>query len=532
MAISGLVTRKFRAHNAAQLFESFSETSPTRYFVYIGKVNAWSDDSNPPTPDDTIQNITFDIYRSMMALKRVQASDVSYVVSRYNWTTNTTYKQYTHDDASLYPTSTDLTSNTTFYVLTDDNNVYKCIDNNRGGRSTTKPTGTSPSIVSTADGYRWKFLYTLSSADRQKFLSSSYIPVQSLSSNNGSAQWVVQSAAANGSIEHVNVDSMGSGYLSTSNTFASVTNSTSLVLNTNASQADGVYVGSSIYLNGGLGSGQLRRIIRYAGSTRTATVNTAFATTPNTGTSYIVSPSILIRGDSGATTTTRATAYVSNAYGGYIRKVTMITPGKNYSFANAVIVCNTSFGSGASLRPIISPYGGHGSNPVRELAARSLMLTVQVAGAESNTFPTNNDFRMIGLIADPVLRSGPVANASVIDQCTRVTVTSLTGALTSDEVIVGGTSGAKGLFVRFANTNSSGTQGMIRLINVTPNGTGGIFSVGEQISGQSSGVNGTVTAVTRPAIREFTGNIIYTENRSPVSRATDQIENVKLVVKF
>jgi hypothetical protein len=140
-----IVTKKFRLNIADQIYESFSETAPTRYYIYVSRVTPFTDDNNPPTPTDTVQNTEFDAYRDMVALKRVLASDVSYVVPRYNWTTGTVYKQYTDTDSSLYPTSTDATSNTTFYVITDSNYVYKCIDNNRGVQSTVKPTATAGS---------------------------------------------------------------------------------------------------------------------------------------------------------------------------------------------------------------------------------------------------------------------------------------------------------------------------------------------------------------------------------------------------
>jgi hypothetical protein len=36
----------------------------------------------------------------------------------------------------------------------------------------------------------------------------------------------------------------------------------------------------------------------------------------------------------------------------------------------------------------------------------------------------------------------------------------------------------------------------------------------------------------RPEVEKYTGDIIYVENRRTVSRAIDQIEDVKLVVEF
>lgn len=528
----GVITNRFRIAMAQAFAKTLNANSAHRYFFTIGRVTAWPTEASPPTPTDTTQNTEFDVYRDMIAMKRVQSSDVTHVVPRYNWTTNTAYTQYSDTSTTTFPTSTDLTSNTTFYVMTTDNNVYKVVDNNRGGRSTTQPTGTGTSIISTADNYRWKFLYNITAADEAKWVSSAYVPVKTLSANDGSAQWTTQQAASNGSIHHITITANGTGYLTTTNTVSSVTNSSVLVLKSNASGTDDSYVGSVIYLSGGLGSGQMRKIVNYVGASKTATVNTAFSTTPNTSTTYIVSPRVIIRGDSGSTTGNRATAYVSNTQGGQVRKIIMVAEGTNYSTANVTISANSTHGSGAAATPILSPPVGHGKDPVSELGGINVMLRVQVSGTESNTFPANNDFRVLNLIRDPMLRGGTIANASVIDQCSRITVTSLSGDMTADEIITGGTSGAKARFVRFANTNSSGTAGIVRVIRLTTSGTGGYFSAAETITGATSGKTATVSSFIRPAVREHTGDILFTENRVYITRTSDQIEDIKLVVKF
>jgi hypothetical protein len=277
--MAGIITKRFRANNAEQFYESLNEAAATRLFIFIGRVTPFTNEVSPPLPIDTVQITEFDAYRDMIAMKRVQPSDASYVTLRYNWTNNTTYTTYTDTNASLYPTSTTSTSNTTFYVITEDNNMYKCIDNNRGSRSTQKPTGTGTTITTTSDGYRWKFMYNVSAAEALKFLTTAYVPVKTLSANDGSAQWSVQQSAANGAIHHISISANGSGYLSTSNTISSVTNSTVIILKSNSSATDKIYNGSTIFLSSGLGSGQIRRIVNYVGASRTLTVNGSFSTT-------------------------------------------------------------------------------------------------------------------------------------------------------------------------------------------------------------------------------------------------------------
>jgi hypothetical protein len=494
--------------------------------AYIRKV--WSE-LKPPAPTASYQAINFDTWRNMMSLKKIQSSDASHVVTRVNWANNTFFNAW--DDAAILQTAN--AAILRYYCVTDDWNVYKCIDNNRNANSTVKPTGTGTSIVSTADGYRWKYMYTIESGERTKFLTVDYMPVKTLTSNNGSAQWTVQQNAiisGNGAIHLIKVIANGAGYLSTTNTFSTVTNTTWMKLKSSASGIDGTYVGSGLFISEGAAAGQLRKVVKYWGANNTLIVNSAFSVTPNTTSRYVISPLVTVRGDSGGTTTSRATAYVSNTVGGQVRKITVINQGRSYSTANVVISANLGFG--ATGRPIISPLNGHGSDPVDELGGTAVMLNVRTTGAESNTFPTNNDFRTIGIIRDPLLANGAQANASVIDQSTRIGIALASGDFMADEVITGQRSGAKARLVYFANTNDARTSGTLKVIRVTTNGTGGGFQVGELVVGSNSTITANGVSVTKPALKPYSGLVIYTENRESVFRGPAQTEDYKFTVKY
>lgn len=483
---------------------------------------------NPPAITSSYYNINYDLADDIMSMKKIQSSDATHAVPRINWENNTLYDEwddkYTNGLATLR-----------FYALTDDFNVYKCIDNNRGANSTVKPSTTGTSIETTADGYRWKYLYTISAGERLKFLTLDYIPIKTLTANDGSAQWTVQQNArnsGNGSIHHVKIIANGAGYLHTTNTFQTVTNTSFLKLKPSASGVDGVYVGSGLFISEGSAAGQLRKIITYFGSNNTVVVNSAFSVTPNTSSRYVISPLVTIRGDSGGTTTSRATAYVSNTFGGSVRKITIVNQGRSYSSANVTITANPSYGFGATARPILSPFNGHGSDPVDELEGTTLFLNIRTSGAESNTFPTNNDFRLIGILRDPILANGSFANSSVIDQTTRINVQLVTGDFIEDETVVGSTSGAKARIVYFANTNAARTEGVAKVIRVTTNGIGGSFTSGETLVGSVSSVTANVISVTKPATKPHTGYIIYVENREAVFRDPAQTEDYKIAIKY
>ena len=93
-------------------------------------------------------------------------------------------------------------------VMTDEYNVYKCLDNNNNALSTYKPIGTVVDPVIMPDGYMWKYLYSIPIALRNKFLTDVYMPVV----NSIRSQFY-----SNGEILNVVLENNGKNY-----TFASI----------------------------------------------------------------------------------------------------------------------------------------------------------------------------------------------------------------------------------------------------------------------------------------------------------------------
>lgn len=214
----GIINNHFRKYNAGNFIEAFGETNPDVIYLFIGKNDAWSgtsegeyagtasSDTAAPTPIDTVVS-DFKHHDNMLALKKVAAGDIKRVIKRLDWTTGTVYDEWDHTVDDFYDKN--------YFVMTDNFNVYKCISNNRGVASTVKPTGQSTSIseiTELSDGYRWKFMYEVPSADVAKFVTKNWIPIQTLTSDNSTAQWTVQQAAVDGSIDHIDVTAVGSGY--------------------------------------------------------------------------------------------------------------------------------------------------------------------------------------------------------------------------------------------------------------------------------------------------------------------------------
>lgn len=92
-----------------------------------------------------------------------------------------------------------------FYVVTDEFNVYKCLDNNNGKRSTVKPTTTTLEPIKTLDGYIWKFMYNIPINLRNKFVTGTHIPVVSA---------LTSHFYSNGTIDNIFISNRGKDYTS------------------------------------------------------------------------------------------------------------------------------------------------------------------------------------------------------------------------------------------------------------------------------------------------------------------------------
>jgi len=494
-----IITNKFRINNAEQFSESFSEASPNVYYLGIGRPQAFGTltradsrtdyegtDTNPITPGDTVvrEFYTFD---DLVAAKRVLSTDISYVIPRRNWTSGVVYDIYRHDYGE-YVTGSTTTRNTsnsgattlfdsTFYVLTSDRNVYKCIDNNNGATVSDQPTGVSTSVITTADGYKWKYMYTLSAAQQANFLSTDFMAV----TPNGSAsadQSNVISAAIDGALDIIKIKSAGSG--GTNGTF------------------------SNIPIRGD-GTGGLCEVVVSGGSVTSVTV------------------------------TTRGTGYtfgtVSNAQ---------------------IVAAGATSLAGAELDVIIPPKGGHGANAAEELGGFFVMLNTSLEGTESaNTgdFSAVNDFRKIALLRDPTKSAVAVtSNTARLTKSIKIAASPAPGTFSVDEEINQATTGAVGKVVEWDSVNNIlyYIQTRHNDAGIDSNGNLTAFSGANVITGQGSSATGTpdtsvtstvnnvsfISGYSDPEIDHDSADILYVENRTPIQRATDQTENIKLVIEF
>lgn len=227
--MTAIVTTQLRLKNSSILKDIFTNPSNSLY-LFVSKPTPWADDDIPASPTDALK-FERDIRDEMISLRKISPTEVTQSIFRVDWVSGKYYDMYRDNFDGVTLNGTDLDSgsaiprngliNANYYVVTDDFNVYKCIDNANRAQSTVKPTGTSTSIFTTSDGYRWKYMLTINSADAMKFASTNFLPVQSITVNPGASspyynQYLTQTSAVNGKIDVIEIKVTGNGYAANS----------------------------------------------------------------------------------------------------------------------------------------------------------------------------------------------------------------------------------------------------------------------------------------------------------------------------
>jgi hypothetical protein len=433
-----IITENFRVFNATRFVEYVVDTN--NLYLFIGRPQSWDNEPTAPTPVNVPYQDTV-YWADAVALKRIVPNDFKQVVQRKDWSAGIVYSQYDNASSTLYGSN--------FYVLTQDNNVYKCISNNFGAASSIKPTGTSINVITTSDNYRWKYMYSLTDTDLLKFLTNDYMPVN--------LNYDVLNTAIKGTVDNFVVTNIGNNYSVASNISVNI-----------------------------LGDGLNARI----------------------GNVFL----------SGANT---------------IDRITLNTTGSGYTFAN-VSILDSGGGSNATARAIVSPINGHGSDVFTELGARYVMINTRLNYAEGGgDFPVVNDYRRIGIVKNPVSNAtSTIATETTLDATITLNLSNVTGTFALDENIRGDNTNSNA-FIVSANANVSSGNVTIRYITPIELFAGNIiFSAGETIRGANSLAVGTISTITPAEVKKNTGQILYVENRAKITRASDQAENIHIVIEF
>ena len=445
-----IITDTLKRQIARDFFDQFTQAT-ANYYVGIGRSEAWDSNETVPTPVNNPETQS-DFRDGMQSIKRMAGA--SLVVPRNNWSNGRIYSPY-YDRQQGYPTNP-------YYVKTDNNQVYVCLETGRdrfgvAQPSVVEPTSSNLHSFRTSDGYVWKFLYTISAADAELFMSSNFIPVkvQGATDSNSTGievrQEEVQKAARAGEILSIIVTDGGTGY----------TSAPSVVIT-------------------GPGSG----------ATAAATIDSATGEV------------VRIQMDPDSSTLKHGTGYTT-----------------------AAISFSGGGGAGASARAVLAfSDSGVGADPRIDLKSASVMFHTMLEGDDSD-FLTGQDFRQVGLLKNPLNSSGVLFNATTGNALDKMTLSGIVQNFTVDKIIEGQTSLAQA-YIDFVDSNEI----YYHQTDVTGFTA---FQDGEVLEETNGVGQGVIDSALIPAVVDNqSGDLLYIDNRAPVSRTTSQAEDIKIIIQF
>ena len=517
--MSAIITDQLRILNAKEFVASVASTSNS-YYAFVGLPNAtevsstW--DTDPPDPRDNFDEEN-NYWDTMIALKKINASDVKQVVRKVTWQSGITYDMYRHDikaENPSKPSNAISLYDANYYVVNSDYRVYICLQNgtnpeNPSGRaSLDEPTFTDlePREAGTSgDGYVWKYLYTISPSDIIKFDSTNFIPVPAdweTSANNAAVR---NNAATSGQLKIVTITNRGVGL---------------------------------------------------------GTANRTYTRVP-------------VKGDG---TGAEATVVINN--NSKVESVTVSSGGSGYTFGTLDLVSGgVPTGSTSPVfNVIIPPQGGHGADIYRELGARNALLYSRIENdTENPDFITGNQISRIGIVKNPEAYDS--TQILGLDKASATYALKLTGAgyssasFTPDSFVtqnIGVGSTAVGRVISYdqvtgvlkywqdrslAGFNTDGTQNttptygfQLNRFTSDPNTGGSISIVGGSVNlaiqtsftGLSTVINNRTyylgqsftQGVAQPEVKKYSGNIVYVDNRPSITRSISQKEDIKVILQF
>ena len=480
----------------------------------VSGVYRYATEDVPPLPLDN-QKEKIALYDELIAAKRITDSFARTVIRRYNWdlVANPKFDMW-KPDYSATPggggqigkaTATGATSiaDAKFYVMNSYYEVFKCLYNGEDPSNTTGQNATEEPYVAggnydsatglytetTGAKYIWKYMYTIPTDDVLKFLSSDFMPIV-LPAN--ASRTAVAGVAVAGAADVALIENAGSGLP------ASQTLYTAIV-------GDGT-------------GGKVKFVTNGAGT--------------------ITSAEIEARGS------------------GYTYGNVLLGNGNLFSNAGLSSAVTTGASAVGALEIIMAPEGGHGSDHETELNGKRVMTNIRLTYSEgSGDFPVDNDFRRIGIISDPFnYGTTTFSTADTLSGLKAIKITGASADFSVDEkitqTVTGGT--AYGTVVSWTLDSGSTTAGVLKYIQTndahTDSGKVKAFesSGSNAITGEASTASGNVdtaygstllgvtfsSGLATPEIENNSGDVIYVENRRLITRAADQIEDIKLVIEF
>ena len=359
----------------------------SNYYYFIGNIIEWASPQTPETPEVT-QDYEHKTRNGILSVKRINLRDVSYVVPRKNWAAGTVYDSFDGNYSSTFTSYSGATSIKTanFYVLTSTFGVYKCIFNNNNAASTVEPSGQDITMLTTADGYVWKYLYSIPLSSQNRFLTVDYMPVQ---------RAVTNAYYSKGEISSITIDNAGSGYRGNAEVTLSVSGQFLGGTGNSIANLTPVFNTSGEFIN---------VVIKDPGANyKTATIN--ITDNNGAGTSLLNNISNVRIFNTGAG---YDTAVIANT------TATITTTGLTQPTSNAF--ANLIFSSNALVDVVLANKGTGYTTAARA----NTTITISTSG---NSQPTSNAtanlFFATSAILTPVIRNGAIHSVLIEDEGTR-----------------------------------------------------------------------------------------------------------------
>ena len=401
-----IITSKYRTDTTRRFVDDVYSND---YYLFISSV------SNTTFSNTNDSKLTF-LEKTLFG-KKILPENVFYMIKNHIWETGSVYEQY--DDKQ------DI-SNKKYYAVvypqnneTGDYKIYKCLFNNYGAPSTNPPnfnTSTPNQVYEMPDGYVWKYLYTISVSDFDKYNSRGYIPIylseanSSLSDTSSVDQIFVENPAENSGYEKVlgTIDEVLGGAQNTVVIIPSAAGTLSAIEN--------YYSGYALYVTNAINQSQVYEVNTYVFNPSTGkAIITLVEGIPVDGVlvntaGFILLPRVEIRGDG-----TGAVAIPNVSTNGVITSITILNKGSGYTRAIARVpdpfafdpTTLNSLDERVILRPVISTPGGHGSDLVDELSCRHVLLHTEITQNDNLLVPTTNAYRSIGVVRNPEFKVFP-----------------------------------------------------------------------------------------------------------------------------
>jgi len=188
-----------------------NEVNLSQLYCVLSSVTPWPDDNNPPTPTQDQYSVKKFLKNAFVA-KLITTNNISPVVHRNDWSANTIYDYY-RDDKEMTITDENGYLVYNFYIKNKYDQVFKCLWNNNGSQSTVEPYFepgyySTNNIYTGGDGYKWKYMYSISSQQKVNFMDSTWMPIPF------NFNWPnpIKSQYGYGSLDVINVLNGGTGY--------------------------------------------------------------------------------------------------------------------------------------------------------------------------------------------------------------------------------------------------------------------------------------------------------------------------------